>query len=76
VLWFNPRLPDELKHLKMRIRYRYHFLEIDLTHARLKVTSLRTTKMPIRIGFMENVYELSAESTRVFKFDSKDSFRR
>ncbi len=68
VLWFNPRLPDDLKHLKMRIRYRYHFLEIDLTHERLRVTSLRTSKMPIQIGFLEKVYELSAESTRFFRY--------
>ncbi|RJQ71919.1 MAG: trehalose-phosphatase [Desulfobacteraceae bacterium] len=67
VLWFNPCLPKELNRLRIRIRYRSHFLEVDLTTERLKVRSLRTAQEPIRIGFKAEVRTLSSDSSLVFE---------
>lgn len=66
VLWFNPCLPRELNRLRIRIRYRSHFLEVDLTPQRLRVRSLRTAQDPIRVGYKTDVRELSSDSSLVF----------
>jgi alpha,alpha-trehalase len=68
VLWFNPCLPRELHRLRIRIRYRSHFLEIDLTAKRLKIHSLHTAQEPIRIGFKSKIHTLPSDSSLMFEF--------
>ena len=58
VLWFNPRLPEELKRLQMQIRYRGHTLDLDITSSKLKVSALRTSEKPIKIGLKGKTYHL------------------
>jgi alpha,alpha-trehalase len=67
VLWFNPCLPRELNRLRLHLRYRSHFLEVDLTKEHLTVHSLRTAREPIRIGFKTDIHILSADSSLVFE---------
>jgi alpha,alpha-trehalase len=66
ILWFNPCLPEELECLRMRLRYRNHFLEVELTAKQLTITSMPTARDSIRIGFREQVVELPANASRVF----------
>ncbi len=67
VLWFNPCLPEELECLRMRLRYRNHFIEVELTAEKLTLTSLPTAGEPIRIGFRDQVLELPPNASRVFE---------
>jgi alpha,alpha-trehalase len=67
VLWFNPCLPEELQCLRMRLRYRNHFIEVEVTAERLTITSLPTAREAIRVGFRDQVVELPADSSRVFE---------
>jgi alpha,alpha-trehalase len=72
VLWFNPCLPKELNRLRIRIRYRSYFLEVDLTTEQLRVRSLRTVRQPIWIGCKADVRTLTSDSALVFDLvDSK-----
>ena len=69
VLRFNPQLPEELKRLDMRIRYRGHTLDLRLTRNALTVRGRDVGQSPINLGFKNEVYEFACGSTRVFKLD-------
>jgi len=66
VLYFNPCLPDDLNRLKLKIRYRSHFLEVELTTEILRVRSIRSGEDPFKIGVYDKVYELPPGSGREF----------
>ncbi|MCF8080989.1 MAG: glycoside hydrolase family 65 protein, partial [Desulfobacterales bacterium] len=66
VLWLNPCLPREVQCLRLRIRYRHRFLEIEVDSKSLKVTGPVSLERPIRIGFDEEIYELAAGETLYF----------
>jgi trehalose/maltose hydrolase-like predicted phosphorylase len=66
VLRLNPRLPQELERLDMRIRYRGHALDLRLTHDTLTVRGRDRGAAPIKLGFKNEVYEFTGGSTRVF----------
>jgi alpha,alpha-trehalase len=63
VLWFNPCLPKEMAKLHVHIRYRGHALEVEVTTDRLKVRALKSTEMPIKVGFKQKTYDVDADST-------------
>jgi trehalose/maltose hydrolase-like predicted phosphorylase len=71
VLRFNPRLPEELARLDMRIRYRGHSLDLRLTRDALTVRCREPGVAAIRLGVKDDVYELTGGTTRLFKLDSK-----
>ena len=66
VLYFNPCLPEDLKRLKLNIRYRSHFLEIEMTNEILRVSTIRGEEKPIMIGVFDKSYELPPGSGREF----------
>jgi alpha,alpha-trehalase len=66
VLYFNPCLPEDLSRLKLKMRYRSHFLEIEVTSETLRVSTIRAEEEPIKIGVFENFYELPPGSGREF----------
>jgi trehalose/maltose hydrolase-like predicted phosphorylase len=68
VLRLNPRLPEDLERLDMRIRYRGHSLDLRLTRDALVVRGRDRGPAPIRLGFKEDVHEF-AEGTRVFPLE-------
>lgn len=67
VLRLNPRLPQEMERLDMRIRYRGHSLDLRLTRDALTVRCREPGVGPIRFGFKDEVYEVTGGSTHVFK---------
>jgi trehalose/maltose hydrolase-like predicted phosphorylase len=69
VLRLNPRLPQELERLDMRLRYRGHSLDLRLTRDALTVRERERGAAPINLGFKDKVYEFSG-GTRVFKLGS------
>jgi len=66
VLYFNPCLPEDLKRLKLNIRYRSQFLEIEMTGETLRVSTIRGGEEPIKIGVNGKSYELPPGSGREF----------
>jgi alpha,alpha-trehalase len=67
VLWFNPCLPEHLHRMKLKIRYRSHFLDVEVTPEILRVSAIRASEKPIEIGIVDRTYELPAGSGREFK---------
>ena len=66
VLWFNPSLPEETQCLRYRLRYRRHWLDVEITGDRLKVSTYVGSPEPIKLGLKEKVYELKPGDTREF----------
>jgi len=66
VLWFNPCLPEELSELKLELRYRGYFLDVDITCDQLSVSALRAKEHPISIGYQEEVKELYGRDSVTF----------
>jgi len=71
VLYFNPCLPEDLSRLKQIIRYRSHFLEIEMTPDILRVSTIRGSEESMKIGVYDKTYELPPGSGR--EFSLKDS---
>jgi len=70
-LYFNPRLPDELTRLRLRMHYRGHPLEVDLGHDRVKITCAECVREPIRIGFQEGHHLLQGGQTLEFELEGE-----
>jgi beta-phosphoglucomutase family hydrolase len=69
VLRFNPRLPEGLVRLDMRIRYRGHSLDLHLTRDRFTVRGRERGIAPIRLGLGKEVHEFPGGSTRSFTLE-------
>ena len=61
VLWLDPRIPEELRRLRMTLRYRRHWgIEIEITGDTVRVTARPADTYPIRIGIRGEIVELRA----------------
>ena len=67
VLRLNPRLPEGLARLDMRIRYRGRSLDLRLTRDALTVRERERGAAPSKLQIKDEVYEFAGGSTRVFK---------
>jgi len=65
-LWLNPRLPDELRCLRMTIRYRGLALDVEVRHEALQVHARASNAAPIALGVVDAVHTLKAGETRRF----------
>lgn len=66
VLWVNPRLPRELRSLKMRIRYRGHWIGFNFTQKKLKVKFENGWSPKVDIGYKKNVYTFGEGDEKEF----------
>jgi beta-phosphoglucomutase family hydrolase len=67
VLRFNPKLPETLARLDMRVRYRGHSLDLHLTHDQFTVRGRERGVAPIRLGIGADVHEFTCGTTRTFQ---------
>jgi beta-phosphoglucomutase family hydrolase len=73
VLRLNPRLPEGIERLDLRIRYREHSLDLRLTRDRLTVHGREPGAAPIQLAFKDKVYEFAGGSTQVFEIARADT---
>jgi HAD superfamily hydrolase (TIGR01509 family) len=66
VLRFNPRLPEGLSRLDMRIRYRGHSLDLHLTRETFTVRGRERGVAPIRLAVGNDVHDFACGSTHTF----------
>jgi trehalose/maltose hydrolase-like predicted phosphorylase len=71
VLRLNPELPQEMKRLDMRIRYRGHSLDLRLTRDSLRVRGRDGAAAPISVCVDDKVYEFVSGTTRVFRLNDE-----
>jgi beta-phosphoglucomutase family hydrolase len=66
VLRLNPQLPSEIERLDMRIRYRGHSLDLQITRDRLTIHGRERGIASIKLGIRGEIYEFACGSTREF----------
>ncbi len=66
VLWFSPCLPDEISSLSLRLRYRRHWLDVEIKADRLKVRTYKDSPEPVKVGLKERIYQLEPGDAREF----------
>ncbi|MHB9112621.1 MAG: HAD-IA family hydrolase [Thermoleophilia bacterium] len=66
VLWFDPLLPRELSNVRLRIRYRGHWLSVSITQHKLTVSFDRGLSPAVSIGYRGEVHEVAQGETRSF----------
>jgi trehalose/maltose hydrolase-like predicted phosphorylase len=71
VLSFNPALPDALKEIRFRMRYRGHWLAVRLSHDELTISFERGWSRPVRIGFGGRVYKIEHGETKSFDLQER-----
>ncbi|WP_418319201.1 beta-phosphoglucomutase family hydrolase [Piscinibacter sakaiensis] len=69
VLHLNPQLPQEVRRLDMRIRYRGHSLDLRVMHESLTVRSRDHDAPPFVLDVGGKVCDFPAGTTRVFHID-------
>ncbi len=67
VLFFNPELPDDLDRIKVKLRYRRHFLDVEADHERLRITSQPLTVSPITIAYRAHFRDVTPGKTYEFR---------
>ncbi len=50
VLWLNPKLPDDIKSLSFHVRYRSHWIKLDIDHKKIKVGFCKGWANPVYIA--------------------------
>ncbi len=68
-LFFNPQLPPELPEVRLRVRYRGHWLCVSVTQERLVVRFEKGWFSPVQIGFGDQVYAMEPGDQREFLLD-------
>jgi alpha,alpha-trehalase len=63
VLRLNPSFPREIKQVHFHLRYRGHWLDLDISSDRLKITALSGRARPIRIWVKDRVFKLKEGET-------------
>lgn len=66
VIWFDPCLPDELRCLKLNVRYRGHFLAVTIEHESLQVEAVQCAAPTIEIRVRDEIHHLEANQTATF----------
>jgi alpha,alpha-trehalase len=60
VLWLNPCLPEDLHELSLTIRYRSHWLSLNVTHDKLRVAFKTGWAPTAKVGFRDCIYDFRA----------------
>ena len=69
VLWLNPELPPEVERLDMRIRYRGHSIDLQLTRDALTVQGHDREAVPISLGVAGKIHDFASGTTCVFQLN-------
>jgi trehalose/maltose hydrolase-like predicted phosphorylase len=60
-LYLNPCLPDQLHEIRLRIRYRGHWLRLQVTHEKLTVSSERSWSGPAKVHCRDEIHTFKEE---------------
>lgn len=71
VLRINPKLPEEMKRLDLRIRYRGHSLDLRLTRDTLSVRGRDPRPAPFKLGIRDEIHDFTGGTTRIFKLENR-----
>lgn len=64
VLWLDPRLPDELACMSLHVRYRGHWLDLEIERRRVRVAFHRGPSERVQVGVRGAMYTFEQGQTR------------
>jgi trehalose/maltose hydrolase-like predicted phosphorylase len=67
VLWIDPLLPEDIEELKFRIRYRGHWIQLEINHQRLIINFDKGWSNPVSIGVRGEVIRFETNDRKEFK---------
>lgn len=71
VLWFNPRLPEDVKRIRYNIRYRSHWIHIDIDHQKIRIVFDREKAEPVHIGVNGIVSQYQTDDKVTISYNNK-----
>lgn len=66
VLWLNPQLPADIKSLSFHVRYRSHWIKLEMDHKKLKVHFCQGWANPVYIGVRGRKYYFETDDEKEF----------
>lgn len=70
-LWLNPCLPEEVRRLRLLVRYRGHAIELEIGPGTLEIHARdharAFTAAPVRVGVRDEIFMLAAGQRRAFE---------
>lgn len=73
-LWLNPVLPEELKRLRFRLRYRGQTIELEVSHDLVRLRAISPETDAVRLSVDSEVFSLRASETHEFKREARPLF--
>jgi trehalose/maltose hydrolase-like predicted phosphorylase len=71
ILWFNPTLPEEIECLNFQVRYRSHWISLNLTQTKMKITFDKGWTKEVKIGVRGEVYTFETGDQKEFNIKTK-----
>lgn len=66
VLWFNPKLPDDIKEVSFFLRFRGHWMKLNINHEKLEIIFDKGWANPVTIGVKGKTYLFETNDKKVF----------
>jgi len=66
VLWFNPQLPEDIKTLSFYVRYRSHWIKLDINTEKLKINFDKGWADPVEIGVKGKKFRFETDDSKEF----------
>ncbi|MFN4763098.1 glycoside hydrolase family 65 protein [Gillisia sp. Q332] len=65
-LWINPRVPESIKKISMRINYRKHWIFVAVDHEKIKISFEEGWSNEVNIGVLDELYKFKIGEVREF----------
>jgi trehalose/maltose hydrolase-like predicted phosphorylase len=66
VLWFNPRIPEDIGSLSFHLRYRGHWMKLKFNHQQLDIRFDKGWANPVTIGVKGKVHRFETNDHKIF----------
>jgi trehalose/maltose hydrolase-like predicted phosphorylase len=70
-LWINPKIPESIKKISMRVNYRKHWIFIAVDHEKLKISFEEGWSNKVNIGVIDTIHEFELGEIRDFQLTSE-----
>ncbi len=67
ILWFNPHLPCDINSMSFRIRYRGHWMKLNINHKTIIIDFDKGWSNPVTIGVGKETYKFETNDKKEFK---------
>jgi alpha,alpha-trehalase len=67
ILHFDPALPDDLRQVKVQLRYRRQLLDVEVNHDLLRISSRSFTSSPIKVAYRGHYRDVAPGDTCEFR---------